>query len=76
MASKCQKKKDSSGKRPISDKRSKTADLIIHKEITVAPGLISTNSIYKKYQPLTVPGIKIEPHNIRYLLERQRINWP
>jgi len=65
-----QKKKDSSGKRPGSNKRSKTPDLIIHKEITVPPGSIPANSIFKGYQPYTVQGIKIEPYNIRYLMER------
>lgn len=65
-----EKKKSSSGKRPGSKKRSKTADLIIHKEITVPPESIPTNSTFKGYQPYTVQGIKIEPHNIRYLLER------
>ena len=65
-----QKKKDSSGKRPGSNKRSKTADLIIHKEITVPPESIPTNSTFKGYKPYTVQGIKIEPYNIRYLLER------
>ena len=65
-----QKKKDSSGKRPGSNKRSKTSDLIIHKDITVPPASIPTNSIFKGYQPYTVQGIKIKPYNIRYLLER------
>jgi hypothetical protein len=65
-----QKKKDPSGKRSGSKKRSKTADLIIHKEITIPPESIPTNSTFKGYQPYTVQGIKIEPHNIRYLLER------
>ncbi|MEA3361202.1 MAG: hypothetical protein U9R17_17595 [Thermodesulfobacteriota bacterium] len=65
-----QKKKDSSGKRPGSKKRNKTADLIIHKEIPVPPALIPPGSIFKGSQPYTVQGIKIEPYNIRYLLER------
>lgn len=65
-----QKKKDPSGKRSGSNKRSKTADLIIHKEITIPPESIPANSTFKGYQPYTVQGIKIEPHNIRYLLER------
>ena len=65
-----QKKKNPSGKRPGSNKRSKTADLIIHNEIPVPPESIPPNSIFKEYQPYTVQGIKIEPYNIRYLLER------
>jgi len=64
------KKKSSSGKRPGSKKRSKTADLIIHKEISIPPQSIPQGSIFKEYQPYTVQGIKIEPYNIRYLLER------
>ena len=62
--------KESSGKRPGSKKRSKTADLIIHKEISVPPESIPQGSIFKEYQPYTVQGIKIEPYNIRYFLER------
>jgi len=65
-----QKKKDTSGKRPGSNKRNKTADLIIHKQIPVPPEAIPPNSIFKGYQPYTVQGIKIEPYNIRYLLGR------
>jgi hypothetical protein len=64
------KKKSSSGKRPGSKKRSKTADLIIHEEVPIAPESIPQGSIFKGYQPYTVQGIKIEPHNIRYLLQR------
>ena len=65
-----QKKKNPSGKRSGSNKRSKTAGLIIHKEITVPPESIPTNSIFKGYQPYTVQGIKILQFNVRYLLER------
>jgi hypothetical protein len=65
-----QKKKDSSGKRPGSHKRSKTAEIIIHETIPIAPEWIPPGSIFKEYQPYTVQGIKIEPYNIRYLLER------
>ncbi|MFW6103558.1 MAG: hypothetical protein ACOC59_00680 [Bacteroidota bacterium] len=65
-----QRKKDSSGKRPGSHKRSKTADLVIHRTIPIAPEFIPPGSTFKGYQPFTVQGIKIEPYNIRYLLER------
>ena len=65
-----EKKKSSSGKRPGSKKRSKTADLIIHKEITVPPESIPTNSTFKGYQPYTVQGVNILPYNVCYLLER------
>lgn len=67
----CKKNKNfSSGKRPGSQKRSKKADLIIHKEITVAPESIPPDSTFKGYQPYTVQGIKILPYNVSYLLER------
>lgn len=62
------KKKSSSGKRLGSDKRSKTAKIVIHETIPIAPESIP-DSIFKEYQEYTVQGIKIEPHNIRYLLE-------
>jgi len=63
-------KKDSSGKRPGSDKRSKTAEIIIHKTISIAPEYIPPGSTFRENQPYTVVGIKIEPYNVRYLLER------
>jgi hypothetical protein len=69
-APKDQRKKDSSGKRPGSHKRSKTANLVIHDAIPIAPEFIPPGSTFKGYQPFTVQGIKIEPYNIRYLLER------
>jgi hypothetical protein len=69
-APKDQEEKDSSGKRPGSNKRSKTAEIIIHKTIPIAPEWIPPGSTFKEYQPYTVQGIKIEPYNIRYLLER------
>lgn len=63
-------KKDSSGKRPGSDKRSKTAEIIIHDTIPIAPENIPPGSTFKEHQPYTVVGIKIAPYNVRYLLER------
>jgi hypothetical protein len=69
-APKDQEKKDSSAKRPGSHKRSKTAEIIIHETIPIAPDSIPPGSTFKGYQPYTVQGIKIEPYNIRYLLER------
>ena len=57
LEEKCKKKKKfSSGKRPDSKKRSKTADLIIHKEIPIPPESIQPGSIFKEYQPYTVQG--------------------
>jgi len=65
-----QKKRDSSGKRSGSTKRSKTNELSIHETIPIAPEWIPPGSTFKECQPYTVQGIKIEPYNIRYLLER------
>lgn len=59
-----------SEKRPGSEKRSKTADLVIHETVPVAPESIPIGSTFKEYQQYTVQGIKIRPHNICYLLER------
>jgi hypothetical protein len=64
------KKKRSSGKRAGSQKRSKTSQLIIDKEIPVAPESIPPGSTFKGYQPYTVQGIRIFPYNVCYLLER------
>lgn len=64
------KKKSSSGKRPGSQKRKKTADLVIHREIPVPPESIPPGSIFKGYQPYTLQGIRILPYNVCYLLER------
>jgi len=65
-----EKKQSSSDKRPGSQKREKTADLVIHKKIPVPPELIPPDSIFKGYQPYTVQGIKLLPYNVCYLLER------
>lgn len=60
----------SSKKRPGSEKRSKTAQLVIHETIRIAPESIPPGSVFKGCQPYSVQGIEIRPHNIRYLLER------
>ena len=64
------KKKSSSGKRPGSQKREKTAQLVIHEDIRVPPESIPQGSMFKGVQPYTVQGIKIIPYNVCYLLER------
>ena len=64
------KKKSSSDKRAGSQKREKTANLVVHKHIRVPPETIPEGSVFKGLQPYTVQGIRIEPHNICYLLER------
>lgn len=62
--------RSSSEKRPGSEKRSKTAELVIHETIRIAPEVVPPLSVFKGYQSYTVQGIEIRPHNIRYLLER------
>ena len=69
-ASKDKKEKDTSEKRPGSDKRSKTAGIIIHNTIAIPPENIPPGSTYVESQPYTVVGIRIAPYNVRYLLER------
>ena len=48
-----QERKDPSGKRPGSDKRSKTSEIIIHETIPIAPEFIPPGSTFKGYQPYT-----------------------
>lgn len=69
-ASKDKKEKDTSEKRPGSEKRSKTAEIIIHETIPIRPENIPPGSTYMESQPYTVIGIRITPYNVRYLLER------
>ena len=63
-------KPSSSDKRPGSQKREKTSELVIHEKIPVPPELIPPGSIFKEYHPYTVQGIKLLPYNVCYLLER------
>jgi len=62
--------KSSNGKRPGSDKRKKTKDLIIHNKISIPPEDIPEGSIYKDYKEFVVQGILIQPNNTVYRLER------
>jgi hypothetical protein len=64
------RKKSSSDKRAGSQKREKTANLVVHEHIRVPPEIIPEGSVFKGVQPYTVQGIKIEPYNICYILER------
>lgn len=63
------KKKRKGKKRPGSKKRKKTAELKIHETIPVPPDHIPKGSVFKGYNPFVVQGLKIQPHNIKYLLE-------
>jgi len=63
------KKKRKCKKRPGSKKRKKTAELKIHETIPIPREDIPKGSVFKGYNPFVVQGLKIQPHNIKYLLE-------
>ena len=63
------KTKRSKGKRPGSKKRRKTAQLEIHNDQVVEPEYIPDGSEFRYYKPFVVQDLKIEAHNIRYLLK-------
>jgi len=63
-------KKSKEGKRPGSSKKNKTAQLIIHEKVTIAPENIPDGSRFKGYKAFTVQDLIIESHNICYQLER------
>lgn len=57
-------------KRPGSDKRSKTAELIIHEERVIAPDTaVPARSRFKGYRDFVVQGLVIRAHTTRYRLE-------
>jgi hypothetical protein len=57
-------------KRPGSEKRAKTAELVIHEECTMAPEAIPAGSRFKGYQDDVVQDLMIRPQHTRYRLER------
>jgi hypothetical protein len=57
------------GKRPGSEKRSKTQDLIIHETIPISPEILPAGSKREGYDDYIVQGLKIEIHNVCYRLE-------
>jgi hypothetical protein len=58
-------------RRPGSDKRSKTAQLVIHEDKLIAPsGRIPKGSRFKGYRDVVVQELHIQSHNTRYRLER------
>ena len=59
------------GKRPGSEKRSKTASLVIHEEKVIAPAEpVPEGSCFKGYRDVVVQDLVIRAHNTRYRLER------
>lgn len=60
----------SKGKRPGSAKKKKTAKLAIHKKVRIPPASIPSGAEFKGFHDYVVQGIKIEPYNICYSLER------
>jgi hypothetical protein len=59
------------GKRPGSEKRSKTASLVIHEEEVIAPAEpVPEGSRFKGYRDVVVQDLVIRAHNTRYRLER------
>ncbi len=63
-------KKSSKGKRPGSIKKSKTKELVIHETIPIPAENVPEGSKFKGDKEYIVQGLKIESHNIRYLIER------
>ncbi len=58
--------KKSKSKRPGSEKKQKTANLEIHKEVPIEPDHIPEGSRFIGYKDFVVQGIKLEPFNICY----------
>ena len=62
-------KKDT--RRPGSDKRNETAELVIHEEKIIPPSRrIPPGSRFKGYWDVVVQELQIQCHNTRYRLER------
>ena len=59
----------SSGKRPGSEKVSKTKDLEIHETKVIAANLVPEGSVFKGYLEYTVQDLEIRLHNVRYRVE-------
>ena len=70
LESRRKNKSEKKGKRPGSAKRHKTKDLKIHETIKIAPGALPLGSIFKGYNDFVVQGLRLEPFNIKYRLER------
>jgi uncharacterized small protein (DUF1192 family) len=60
------------GKRPGSEKRSKTKDLPIHEEIPLPPKDLPPGATFLRRDPFVVQDLIVQTHNTRYLLETWR----
>jgi hypothetical protein len=65
-----QDKPKEEGRRPGSQKRSKTEHLPIHEERMIVPEVVPMGSRFKEYQDYVVQDLVIRAHNTRYRLER------
>ena len=60
------------GKRPGSQKRSKTKDLPIHEEMPRPPNDLPPGATFLRRDPFVVQDLVVRTHNTRYLLETWR----
>jgi hypothetical protein len=67
--SKKEEPKGGSQKRPGSDKRQKSAQLVIHDEFKVPATNVPEGSEFKGYKSFIVQDLHIRPYNIKFLLE-------
>lgn len=64
-----EKPEGGSQKRPGSDKRQKSSELVIHEELKVPAVDVPEGSEFKGYKDFIVQDLHIRSHNIKFLLE-------
>jgi hypothetical protein len=69
LAPKEETKGDSRNRRPGSEKRQKSAELVIHEGRVVHVKDVPQGSEFKGYRSFIVQGLVLKAHNIRYRLE-------
>ena len=69
LAPKEETKGDSRNRRPGSEKRQKSAELVIHEGRVVHVKDVPQGSEFKDYRSFIVQGLVLKAHNIRYRLE-------